>query len=65
MSIGIEAFNEKGFKIFGTDYANLVHYGKTVLTVVGGSYIIIAKTVVYWLRGIAGGCWPSSSAPAH
>lgn len=48
MSIGIEAFNEKGFKIFGTDYANLVHYGKTVLTVVGGSYIIIAKTVVYW-----------------
>ncbi|WP_148046843.1 hypothetical protein [Pseudomonas poae] len=48
MSVGIEAFNEKGFKIFGTDYANLVHYGTTTLTVVGGTYSIIANTVVYW-----------------
>lgn len=47
MSVGIEAFNEKEFKIFGTDYTNLVHYSTTKLKVVGGSSIIIADTLIY------------------
>lgn len=34
--IGFEAFNEQGFKIIGSDYANLVFYGRTDVQVVGG-----------------------------
>ncbi|MGY2237446.1 hypothetical protein ACW9ID_20725 [Pseudomonas gingeri] len=48
MNAGFEGFNENGFKIFGSDYANLVHYGTTTLTVGGGQYNVIANTVVYW-----------------
>lgn len=39
MNTGFEVFNERGFKIIGSDYANLVYYGKLMLTVQAGAMI--------------------------
>ncbi|MFJ3153755.1 hypothetical protein ACIPIX_06385 [Pseudomonas protegens] len=49
MNVGFESFNQKGFKIIGTDYANLVHYGTKTLTVFGGQYLVTAAGQrIYW-----------------
>lgn len=48
MNAGIDVFSDSGFKVAGSDYANLVLYGKYTLTVQGGEYIIFSTGEKYY-----------------
>lgn len=49
MNVAIELLSEGGFKLAGTDFANLVLYEKYTLPVQGGEYLILAGgSIAYW-----------------